>query len=190
MNLVVIAIVLVLLAAVAVELIRTSPAATGSAVSDEGPAPPALPPGRVVYSDADGSGQILVARRYPLCGKPDYVVLTPQGRRIPVDIKSSRPARGQRPHHADELQLGVYMLILADLYPRDPAPTHGVLHYATARFDVPNTAELRAEVLALLAEMREIDASASPHHANLPSAAPTPTLCRRCAYRTLCDAAL
>src|SRR5947207_15310084 len=46
-----------------------------------------LPDGELVYEDADGLGEPLVSSAYPLVGKPDYVVRTPDGRPVPVELK-------------------------------------------------------------------------------------------------------
>lgn len=146
-----------------------------------GPRATGLPPGRVVYSDAGGTARPLLARRYPLSGKPDYVVQAPDGRRIPVEIKSAR-VRGA-PRHEDVLQLVTYLLILDDLYA--PPPRYGLLRYANATFEVPYTAELRDEVLALLAAMQALDGDEPP------PGDPSVTTCRACAFRAICaDAAV
>ena len=141
-----------------------------------------LPPGRVVYSDAGGTARPLAARRYPLAGKPDYVVRAPDGHHIPVEIKSTH-ARGG-PRHEDVLQLVTYMIILDDLY--RPAPRYGLLRYADATYEVPYTAELRAEVLALLAEMQALD-GADLAAGEAPPGDPSAAKCRACAFRTICD---
>lgn len=142
-----------------------------------GPRETGLPPGRVVYSDADGTAPALVARRYPLTGKPDYVIQSPDGRRIPVEIKAAR-VHGV-PRHEDVLQVATYLLILDDLY--QPAPRYGLLRYADAAFEIPYTAELRAELLALLAEMQALDGTVPP------AGVPSVSLCRACAFKTICD---
>src|ERR1051326_6525685 len=46
-----------------------------------------LPPGELVYEDADGQGEALSSTEFPLTGKPDYVVRAPDGRLIPIELK-------------------------------------------------------------------------------------------------------
>lgn len=175
---------LLLLLVAAINIARTAPG--GRSIAERrhgGQRATGLPPGRVVYSDADGTARPLVARSYPLSGKPDYVVLAPDGSRVPVEIKSGRV--GRAPRHEDVLQLTAYLLILDDLY--EPAPRYGLLRYANRAFEVPYTPELRDEVLVILDEMQELDASGA---ANAPDGTPSPTLCRACAFRAVCDQAL
>jgi len=150
-----------------------------------------LPAGRIVYSDADGAARPLVARRYPLTGKPDYVVLTSGGRRVPVEIKSGRAPRvrgGERlPRHEDALQLVTYLIILDDLY--DEPPRYGLLRYADATFEVPYAADLREEVLTLLAEMQALDEDLG-EAGEAPRGDPSLQMCRACAFKEICDDAI
>src|SRR5260370_42325079 len=46
-----------------------------------------LPEGKLVYEDADGLGEALTSRDYPLAGKPDYGGELPDGRRVPVALQ-------------------------------------------------------------------------------------------------------
>lgn len=178
-------VVVLLLLAIAVAAIALAPSGRG-AVRARRHGATGLPPGRVVYSDADGTARPLAAQRYPLVGKPDYVVLTPGSLHVPVEVKSAR-VRGA-PRHEDVLQLAAYMLILEDLY--EPAPRYGVLRYANGTFEVPYTAELRGEVLALLDEMQALDGT-DPLRGDAPPGNPSAAKCRACAFRAICpDAAL
>lgn len=190
MATVTIVIVLVLLAVTAISIARTAPTRLTVRARSHGSArATGLPPGRVVYADADGTARPLVARGYPLLGKPDYVVLTPDGHRIPVEIKSAR-SRG-RPRHEDVLQVATYLMILDDLY--DPAPRYGLLRYANATFEVPYTRELRDEVLGLLAEMQALDGgdgnTTTPGKAETgaPAGHPSVPTCCACAFRAICE---
>lgn len=183
-TVVIVALVALLLLVAAINIARTAPG--GRAIAERrhgGPRATGLPPGRVVYSDADGTARPLVARSYPLSGKPDYVVLTPDGSRVPVEVKSGRV--GRAPRHEDVLQLTTYLLILEDLY--GLPPRYGLLHYANRSFEVPYMPELRDEALAILDEMQSLDASSA---ADAPPGAPSPALCRVCAFRTVCDEAI
>ena len=177
MTTVTILIVLLLLAVAVIGIVRTAPRGEVRERSHGSERATGLPPGRVVYSDTGAATRPLVARTYPLLGKPDYVVLSPDGQRIPVEIKSARVAGA--PRHEDVLQVATYLLILDDLY--EPAPRYGVLRYANATFEIPYTPELRDEVLEVLAEMQALDG------ADPPPGDPSPARCRACAFRAICD---
>ncbi len=185
------ALVALLLLVAAVNIVR-APRRPARAVRERAHGDPralGLPAGRIVYSDAGGAAQPLTARRLPFTGKPDYVVLTPAGHRVPVEIKSGRAPRlanGERaPRHEDVLQLVTYLIILDDLY--DEPPRHGLLRYADATFEVPYADGLRDEALLLLAEMQALDADAADEP---PRGDPDVAKCRACAFKEICEDAL
>src|SRR5881628_2705730 len=81
-----------------------------------------LPEGELVYEDADGQGEPLSSSAYPLVGKPDYIVQTPDGRPVPVELKLNvRDATVPFSNHT--VQVGAYCLILEDYF--EQTPTHG-----------------------------------------------------------------
>jgi CRISPR-associated exonuclease Cas4 len=137
-----------------------------------------LPRGRIAYCDTDGKGQPLVARSYPLTGKPDYVVLAPNGEPIPIELKPHVVADKPYPNHV--LQMGAYLVLLEDLYPQPP--THGLLRYADAEFVVEYTDALKRKVLKRLEEMEEIWTSGNPPRLTRQLA----TKCRACAFQPVC----
>jgi len=137
-----------------------------------------LPRGEIVYRDADGKGQPLVARRYPLTGKPDYVVLTPNGEPIPVELKPRVIADAPYPNHV--LQMGAYLVLLEDLYPQ--RPTHGLLRYAESEFVIEYTEELKRKVLKRLDEMEAVWSSGQPPQLKRQAVAK----CRICAFQPIC----
>ena len=187
----ILAIVLLLLLVAAINIARAPGRPAVRARPHGDPRALGLPAGRIVYSDADGEARPLTARRYPLTGKPDYVVLTSGGRRIPVEIKSGRAVRakgGERaPRHEDVLQLVTYLIILDDLY--DEPPRYGLLRYADATFEVPYAAGLRDEVLGLLAEMQALDEDLD-ETGEAPRGDPSLQKCRACAFKEICDNAM
>jgi len=197
MGFLVVAVVLLLLLVAAINIVRTPSRRSTALVTARrhgGPRATGLPVGRIVYSDAEGTARPLTARRLPLTGKPDYVVLTPDGRRVPVEIKSARlrrPRQGEPiPRREDVLQLATYLIILDDLY--TPPPRYGVLRYANATFEVPYTPDLRAETLDLVAAMQALD-DAGPDNTRArggdegPAGTPSIPLCRACAFKRVCD---
>lgn len=185
MTVVVIAVVLLLLLIAVISIART-PAQPRVRERPHGGRPTTgLPGGEIVYSDADSTARPLVARRYPLTGKPDYVVRTSDGRHVPVELKSGHALRGRRghePRHEDVLQLVAYMIILDDLH--DEAPRYGLLRYADATFEVPYADDLRGEVLDVLAAMQALDDAA------VPDGKPDLSKCRACAFKEICDNAV
>ena len=156
-----------------------------------------LPRGSVVYSDtgfpvgklggmttdAEGVRQerAIVSRRYSLTGRPDYLIETRDGI-VPVEAKSTlRP--GARPYDSHVFQLAAYCLLVEDtIGARVP---YGVIRYRDAEVRVEYTAELRAELLALLEEIREARDAQEVHRSH-----EEPRRCARCSVREFCDEAL
>jgi CRISPR-associated exonuclease Cas4 len=138
---------------------------------------PGLPKGEIVYTDADGSGEPLLATSYPLSGKPDYVILSPDGVPIPVELKLDTRSEEAQPHHL--MQVATYFVILEDLYPQPP--TYGLLRYANKDITIPSTDALKRKLLRRLAEMERSDEQHPP--------ALTYQLvskCRTCPFQPIC----
>ncbi len=136
-----------------------------------------LPEGEIVYQDADGTAEPLFATRYPLSGKPDYVVLSPEGAPIPVELKLTMIAETAQPQHV--MQLGVYFVILEDLY--DQPPAYGVLRYANQDFSIQYTDALKRKVLRRLQEMEDCDEHHPPALARQ-----LPSKCHVCPFQPIC----
>ena len=139
--------------------------------------PRRLPEGKIVYQDADGSGAPLFATRYPLSGKPDYVILAPDGAPVPVELKLSMQASEAQPNHV--MQLAAYFVILEDLY--DQPPTYGVLRYANQDFSIQYTDALKRKVLRRLQEMEDCDDQHPPALARQ-----LPSKCHVCPFQPIC----
>ncbi|HLJ32733.1 MAG TPA: hypothetical protein VKU38_03735, partial [Ktedonobacteraceae bacterium] len=105
-----------------------------------------LPKGELVYEDADGAGETLSSTAYPLVGKPDYVVQTPDGRPIPVELKLN-VHDASMPYENHKVQVAAYCLILEDYF--EQPPTHGILRYADNEFTIEYTPALRKKVIRL-----------------------------------------
>jgi CRISPR-associated exonuclease Cas4 len=169
----------VLLVAVAVLLFnefrawRRRPRSAGP----EQKAGPPLPEGRIVYADADGTGEPLLASSHPLSGKPDYVVLAPDGTPIPVELKLD--SEGEEPQRHHIMQMGAYFVILEDLY--DTPPTYGLLRYANKDFTIPSTDALKRKVLRRLAELERCDEQHPPVLTHQ-----LPSICRVCPFQPIC----
>lgn len=136
-----------------------------------------LPEGKIVYQDVDGLGTPLFAKKYPLSGKPDYVILSPDGAPIPVELKLSSDV--QEPQRSHIMQLAAYFVILEDLY--ETPPPYGLLRYAGHTFTIQNTESLKQKVLRRLAEMERCD----EHH---PPALTRQVVskCRVCPFQPIC----
>lgn len=138
---------------------------------------PQLPKGKIVYQDVDGLGTPLFAKKYPLSGKPDYVILSPEGAPIPVELKLSADA--QEPQRGHIMQLAVYFVILEDLYAQPPK--YGLLRYAGHEFTIQNTESLKRKVLQRLAEMEQCDESHPPVLTRQ-----VVSKCRICPFQPIC----
>jgi CRISPR-associated exonuclease Cas4 len=139
-----------------------------------------LPQGRVIYADTGAWNRCerpLFSRRYLLTGRPDYLV--DDGRtRIPVEVKSTFCPSS--PYRSHVLQLAAYCLLVEEEYGQPPP--YGIIRYHDQTYAVEYTAQLRAELLSVLAEMRQDLAATdvSPSHAS-------PNRCRGCSYRDECE---
>lgn len=137
-----------------------------------------LPEGELVYEDADGQGEPLSSRAFPLVGKPDYVVRLPDGRPVPIELKLS-VAEATAPFSNHIVQLGAYCLILEDYF--EHPPTHGIVRYADREFSVEYTPALRKKVIRLLAAMQKCSEQEPP-----PLASQKAAKCRACTFKEIC----
>jgi len=137
-----------------------------------------LPPGELVYEDADGQGEPLTSNAYPLAGKPDYVVQTPDGRPVPIELKLN-VKDVSAPYSNHMIQIAAYCLILEDYF--EQAPTHGILRYADREFVVEYTPALRKKVIRLLNEMARCNEKQPP-----PLTKQRAAKCRVCTFQQIC----
>ncbi|MEO8973367.1 MAG: CRISPR-associated protein Cas4 [Ktedonobacteraceae bacterium] len=137
-----------------------------------------LPAGQLVYEDADGQGETLSSAAYPLVGKPDYVVQTPDGRPIPVELKLN-VHDATIPFENHKVQVAAYCLILEDYF--EQPPTHGILRYADNEFTIEYTPALRKKVIRLLSEMERCSERQPP-----PLASQRVNKCRICTFQAVC----
>ncbi|HLX57517.1 MAG TPA: CRISPR-associated protein Cas4 [Ktedonobacteraceae bacterium] len=137
-----------------------------------------LPGGKLVYEDADGQGEPLSSRAYPLVGKPDYVVQLPDGRPVPVELKLNvQDASAPFSNHI--VQVAAYCLILEDYF--EQPPTHGIVRYADCEFAIEYTPALRRKVIRLLTEMQKCGAQQPP-----PLKSQRAAKCRACTFKAIC----
>lgn len=122
----------------------------------------------------------LYSRRLGLTGRPDYLIER-GGRAIPVEIKPGRQAT--RPYESDLMQLAAYCLLIEDVH--GVAPPYGLLRYAQHTFKLEYTDRVRAEVLALLDEMR-----AAHEFADCPRSHAERQRCLACGFSDQCDESL
>jgi CRISPR-associated exonuclease Cas4 len=141
-----------------------------------------LPWAPVLYQDTGGSApeKPLIARKIGLVGKPDYL-LEQRGRIIPVEVKPGR--RAARPYESDLMQLAAYCLLVEET--TAAPPPYGLLRYAERTFRLDYTDQIRAEVLALLDEMRAAlgDSDCARSHDDA-------RRCAGCGFFEQCDEAL
>lgn len=111
-----------------------------------------LPFASIIYTDEKGC-KLLVAERYDLQGKPDYIFQTLfLGKYIPFEIKSGIN-HDDIPHEGDMMQLVAYFLIIEEVY--GVRPPYGKLVYANKTFKIRNTTRLRNMVKTYIKEMQE-----------------------------------
>lgn len=140
-----------------------------------------LPQGDIVAADTGAwrrPDRPLVSSRYRLVGRPDYLVRTANGDRVPVEVKAAA-LRGAPPHSGHVLQLGAYCLLVEDTQGR--RPTYGILRYADTTVRLPYTDALREEVLRALDGIRR-----DRFAADVPRSHNDPIRCRHCGYRHAC----
>jgi CRISPR-associated exonuclease Cas4 len=157
-----------------------------------------LPEGRIIYSDTGAPvGRIapvtlnergekqekpLLSHRHGLVGRPDYLVRTDEGI-LPVEAKSAAcPANGV-PYRSHVMQLACYCLLVEET--TGERVPFGVIRYRDRQLRVDYTRELRDELLALLAEMREARKASDVHRSHDQTAR-----CMACGYRGICDESL
>jgi len=140
-----------------------------------------LPKGKVLYEDASGRAQKrFVSKRLLMAGKPDYLIKDQNGDLIPIEVKSSKAPRDERPYESHLLQLAAYFLLLEDTLQR-PVP-YGLIRYTNRTLRVANTDELRARLIDVIAQMRGLlarpDVQRSHNYAQR---------CARCSMAHICD---
>ena len=132
--------------------------------------------GSLTSIDVGPRSPTLYAPRWGLSGRPDVVRTLPDGRSVPVELKSrATPAGG--PPRSHRVQVGAYCLILEETTGR--APPFGVLRYGDGQeWRLPWDGPARAEVLDVLAQVRQrYDGRATPSAAR----------CAHCPWRLGCD---
>jgi CRISPR-associated exonuclease Cas4 len=132
--------------------------------------------GELVAIDA-GAAITLRSDRYRLSGRPDVLRRLPDGRVVPVELKSrTAPARGPPASH--RVQVEAYCLLVEETTGR--APPYGIVRYGDGReFQIPWTAEARTEVRRIRTQVDgTYDGRATPSIAK----------CARCGWRPVCDA--
>jgi CRISPR-associated exonuclease Cas4 len=132
--------------------------------------------GALVAIDA-GAAVELRSERYRLVGRPDVLRRLPDGRIVPIELKSRAPPP-QGPPASHVVQVAAYCLVVEET--TGIAPPFGLLRYADGQeFRVAWTPGRRAELLRLRAEVdRPYDGRATPSRAK----------CARCGWRAGCDA--
>jgi len=131
--------------------------------------------GSLVAVDA-GASRLLRSSRYRISGRPDVLRRLPDGRVVPIEVKSRpSPARGPPPSHVTQVR--AYALLVEDS--TGAAPPYALLRYSDGgEFRVAWDANARSELLRLRAELdRPYDGRATPTRAK----------CAGCRWRNVCD---
>lgn len=142
-----------------------------------------LPWKRIKHSDTSGwrqPEQPLIARRYGLVGKPDYLLEWRRGL-VPVEVKPRREA--DMPYPSDVMQVAAYCLLVEET--TGAPPPYGLLRYAHATFKVRWDQRLRGELVTLLDEIRRADPRIASRRSHR-----EPPRCRACGFLSQCEQAL
>lgn len=147
---------------------------------------PGLTDARIVASDT-GVVPPRTARdpKLGLFGKPDYVLVEGTGterRLIPVEVKPRR--RAKRLYESDEIQLGVYLIVMRATYGHEAAD-FGFVQYAAATFRVELTPALEHRVMEVANAIRAGRSAPVVHRSH-----DVPARCAGCAMRPNCDESL
>lgn len=142
--------------------------------------------GRVLASDA-GPARGTRLRDPELClsGRPDYLLEQRRWLRrvvVPVELKPSR--RGRRLHASDEMQLVVYLLLVAAEYGTRASPA-GYVRYREHTFRVRLTRERTRRCLGLRDAVREARRTRDADRSHS-----EPGRCAHCSFRDVCGQAL
>ncbi|HKO23567.1 MAG TPA: Dna2/Cas4 domain-containing protein [Chloroflexota bacterium] len=115
--------------------------------------------GSRIYQDSPTRpGELLFASSLPLCGKPDYLIKTPEGI-VPVEYKSGRMAPAV-PYQSHVFQLMAYCLLVEEQYGSRPA--HGILKYQDREFTIAYTDAQEEELRRIVAEMIQLKTTDDP----------------------------
>lgn len=139
-----------------------------------------LPGGQVLYSDTGVERRLeqpLMDEALGLIGRPDYLVQNEDGL-VPVEVKSGRTPREPYPSHI--YQLAAYCVLVARNFRQ--RPSYGIIRYPRRSFRVEFSAGLEAQVLSLLAAMRQSLAHGELHRSHNVAAR-----CAACGYRQVCS---
>ncbi|HEV2316502.1 MAG TPA: PD-(D/E)XK nuclease family protein [Thermoplasmata archaeon] len=119
---------------------------------------------------------VLRSERWRLAGRPDEIVQRPDGRWVPIEVKSRASPSGEPPlsHRA---QVAAYCLLLEETTGR--SPPYGILRYSDGRtFEVPWDAGTRDWLWRIRCELdRVYDGRANPSRGR----------CYACRWREICD---
>jgi CRISPR-associated exonuclease Cas4 len=131
--------------------------------------------GQYVGSDTRGESTTLRSERWRLVGRPDLLRRLPDGRSIPIEIKSRTSPERQVPY-SHLVQVWAYCALLEETSGK--IPPYGVLRYADGReWCVPWGAMERTELWRLRSAL------AAPYRGQ---SHPSPGRCWRCPYRPIC----
>ncbi|HYK93907.1 MAG TPA: PD-(D/E)XK nuclease family protein [Thermoplasmata archaeon] len=133
--------------------------------------------GALVSVDVDRPRSPMRASSIGLVGRPDELRRLPDGRVVPVELKSrSSPRRGPPPSH--RLQVEAYCFLVEESTGR--SPPHGVLRYGDGiEWTVAWNPAARARVVSAVGAVRRRYGG---------EAAPAPAKCARCVWYPVCDA--
>jgi len=146
---------------------------------------------RLVYTDQKEGvdttkvivSEMFNSKKYGLRGKPDYIFLKNNKKdMIVTEVKSGKIGDKTEPHYGDKMQLVAYFLMVEDTF--RITPSEGRIIYKDHMFIITNTKKLRAELLEILNDMRDMLDTGDKH------VKPSFAMCRHCiCNNTVCNKA-
>lgn len=138
--------------------------------------------GDIVYSDLTQNEKIFFSKKFPLTGKPDYIIKTKHGIFIPVEVKTGWHTKPLQNH---VMQLIAYCQLVEETMGN--SVPFGVLYYCDTglQFRIPFDESSRHELVRTIQHMCKslTTSEVTINHKD-------PSRCSHCSVRTCCHYAL
>ena len=139
-----------------------------------------IPKGNIVYEDLNKPARILSSRKYPLVGKPDYIMKQRQFF-IPIEVKTGKHQTA-RHHHI--MQLASYCQLVSEEY--QCTVPYGILVYFDTKkqFPIPFDTNIQQQLFHTFDGMNKIIQENDPFTHSMYNV--DENKCRSCSMKTYC----